>query len=40
MSRKIISVFYDIYYNVFMHAIKDEKSVTPSVKMFLNFGFL
>ena len=40
IRRKIISVFYDIYYNVFMHAIKDEKSVTPSVKMFLNFGFL
>ena len=40
IRRKIISVFYDIYYNAFMHAIKDEKEVTPSVKMFLNFGFL
>lgn len=40
IRRKIISVFYDIYYNVFIRAIKDEKLVTPSVKMFLNFGFL
>ena len=40
IRRKIISVFYDIYYNVFIRAVKDGKELTPSVKMFLNFGFL
>lgn len=40
IRRKIISVFYDIYYSVFTQAIKDERAITPSVKMFLNFGFL
>ena len=40
IRKKIISEFYEIYYNVFLQAIKDEKAVSPSVKMFLNFGFL
>lgn len=40
IRRKIISAFYDIYYNVFMRAVKDERELTPSIKMFLNFGFL
>ena len=40
IRRKIISAFYDIYYNVFIRAVRDGKELTPSVKMFLNFGFL
>lgn len=40
IRRKIISVYYDIYFHAFMRAVKEEKELTPSVKMFLNFGFL
>lgn len=38
--KKLASVFYDIYYKVFMRAVKDEKTLTPVVEMFLNFGFM
>ena len=40
IRRKITSVFYDIYYQVFMNAVKSKTELTTSVKMFLNFGFL
>lgn len=40
LRRKITSVFYDIYYRVFIRAVKDENSLTPILEMFLNFGFM
>lgn len=40
LRRQITPLFYDIYYKVFMHAIKDESSLTPVIEMFLNFGFM
>lgn len=38
--KKITAVYYDIYYRVFMKAVKDENSLTPVLEMFLNFGFM
>lgn len=40
LRRKISSVYYEIYYKVFMHAVKDESTLTPILEMFLNFGFM
>lgn len=40
LRKKLTSVFYDIYYKVFMRAVKDEKTLTPILEMFLNFGFM
>lgn len=40
LRKKLTSVFYDIYYKVFMRAVKDEKTLTPVLEMFLNFGFM
>lgn len=40
LRRKITSVFYDIYYRVFIRAVKNENSLTPILEMFLNFGFM
>lgn len=40
LRRQITPVFYDVYYHAFMHVVKDGAEPTPSVKMFLNFGFL
>lgn len=40
LRKKLASVYYDIYYKVFMRAVKDETSLTPVLEMFLNFGFM
>lgn len=40
LRKKITAVFYDIYYKVFMRAVKDESTLTPVLEMFLNFGFM
>lgn len=40
LRKKIASVYYDIYYKVFIRAIKNESSLTPVLEMFLNFGFM
>lgn len=40
LRKKLTSVYYDIYYRVFMRAVKDESSLTPVLEMFLNFGFM
>lgn len=40
LRKNVTSVYYDIYYKVFMHAVKDESSLTPVLEMFLNFGFM
>lgn len=40
LRKKLASVYYDIYYKVFMRAVKDEASLTPVLEMFLNFGFM
>lgn len=40
LRKRVTSVYYDIYYKVFMHAVKDESSLTPILEMFLNFGFM
>jgi len=40
IRKKLTSLFYDIYYKVFMRAVKDESSLTPVLEMFLNFGFM
>ena len=39
--RKELTInFYDVYYKVFMKAVKDEDSLDYILKMFLNFGFM
>ncbi len=40
LRKQLTSVFYDIYYKVFMKAVKDENTLTPVLEMFLNFGFM
>lgn len=40
LRKKITSVYYEIYCKVFIHAMKDEGSLTPIIEMFLNFGFI
>lgn len=40
LRKKISQIYYDVYYKAFMHAMKDEKELTPIVEMFLNFGFM
>lgn len=40
LRRKISTVYYEIYYKVFIKAVKNEESLTPILKMFLNFGFM
>lgn len=40
LRKSITAVFYDIYYRVFMRAVKDESTLTPVLEMFLNFGFM
>ncbi len=40
LRKKLTSVYYDIYYKVFMRAVKDEATLTPVLEMFLNFGFM
>lgn len=40
LRKKLTSVFYDIYYKVFIRAVKNEESLTPILEMFLNFGFM
>lgn len=40
LRRKIAAKYYDIYYKVFIKAVNNEESLTPILKMFLNFGFM
>ncbi len=40
LRKQITSIFYHIYYNVFIRAIEDEDAVSPIIEMFLNFGFM
>ncbi len=40
LRKKIAAVYYDIYYKVFIRAVKNEDSLTPVLEMFLNFGFM
>lgn len=40
LRKKLTSVYYDIYYKMFMRAVKDEATLTPVLEMFLNFGFM
>ena len=40
IRRQIIPIFYDVYYNAFIRAVRDGDEPTPIVKMFLNYGFL
>lgn len=40
LRKKLTAVYYEIYYKVFMHAMRDENSLTPIIEMFLNFGFM
>lgn len=40
LRKQLTSIFYDIYYRVFMQAVKDESTLTPVLEMFLNFGFM
>lgn len=40
LRKKLTSVYYDIYYKVFMRAVKNEETLTPVLEMFLNFGFM
>lgn len=40
IRRQLSPLYYDVYFKVFMRAMKDESSLTPIVQMFLNFGFM
>lgn len=40
LRKSITTAFYEIYYKVFMRAVKDESTLTPVLEMFLNFGFM
>lgn len=40
LRKQIASAYYDIYYKVFIRAVKDESTLTPVLRMFLNFGFM
>lgn len=40
LRKKLTAVYYDIYYKVFIRAVKDESTLTPILEMFLNFGFM
>lgn len=40
LRKKIATVYYEIYYKVFIRAVKDESLLTPVLEMFLNFGFM
>ncbi len=40
LRKKITSMYYEIYYKVFIRAVKDESVLTPVLEMFLNFGFM
>jgi hypothetical protein len=40
IRKQITAVFYDIYYRVFIRAIKNESALSPIIEMFLNFGFM
>lgn len=40
LRKKLTTVYYDIYYKVFIRAVKDESTLTPVLEMFLNFGFM
>lgn len=40
IRKKLIPIFYDIYEKIFFHIVKDGKTATPIVKMFLTFGFM
>lgn len=40
LRKEITAIFYDIYYRVFIRAVKEEKILSPILEMFLNFGFM
>lgn len=40
LRRQLAPMFYDVYYKVFMHAMKESDKLSPIIKMFLNFGFM
>lgn len=40
LRKKLTAIYYDIYYKVFMRAVKNEETLTPVLEMFLNFGFM
>lgn len=40
IRRQLAPMFYDVYYKVFMHAMKDHGKLDPIIQMFLNFGFM
>ncbi len=40
LRKKIATVYYEIYYKVFIRVVKDESLLTPVLEMFLNFGFM
>lgn len=40
LRKQLTSVFYDIYYRVFIRAVKNESTLTPILELFLNFGFM
>lgn len=40
IRKQLISMFYDVYTEIFMRIVKEHEEPTPIVKMFLNFGFM
>jgi hypothetical protein len=40
LRRDLSNIYYEAYYNSFMHAVRYPGTVTVIVGMFLNFGFL
>lgn len=40
LRKQLAVIFYDVYFKVFMQAVKNESTMTPIIEMFLNFGFM
>ncbi|MGN0349640.1 MAG: cyclic nucleotide-binding domain-containing protein [Roseburia sp.] len=40
LRKRMTQVFYDVYYKVFMRAMKEQEELSPILEMFLNFGFM
>ena len=40
LRKKVSSIFYDIYYRVFIRSVQVGGNLNPVVRMFLNFGFV
>ena len=40
LRKQVTPLFFRLYEKVFFNAVKNERSITPIIEMFLNFGFV